>query len=218
MAIGTVDALRRYPIKSLAGETLESVEIGESGIAGDRAGALTVRSGSQRVGKLYRGKEHDRLHLVATAGAARAAAAARGVDVEFQSGTHFFDDAPISVIVDRWLDSLSAHVGYAVEWQRFRPNLFVRAAGDFDEDESALVGDELEVGSVRMRVRCPIERCVAVTYHPRGAASDPQILRYLAQQRNTWMGIYCDVVRPGLVKVGDEVKRRRENGASAHTR
>ncbi len=57
-----------------------------------------------------------------------------------------------------------------------------------------------------------------MTYHPRGAASDPQILRYLAQERNTWMGIYCDVVRPGSVRVGNEIVRRREDGASAHTR
>jgi uncharacterized protein YcbX len=205
MLIGTIDALRRYPIKSLAGETLESVEVGESGIPGDRADAFFVRSGSERIGKLYRGKEHDRLHLVATAGAARAAAAARGVDVELESGTHFFDDAPVSLLVDRWLDTLSAHVGYAVEWERFRPNFFVRAADGFDRQEEALVGNELELGSVLLRVRCPIERCVTPTYHPRGGATDPRILRFLAQQRNTWMGIYCDVVRPGLARVGDEV-------------
>ncbi len=218
MLLGTIDALRRYPIKSLAGETLESAEIGEAGVPGDRAGALFVRSGSARMGKTYRGKEHDRLHLAATAGAARAAAADRGVDVELRSGGNFFDDAPVSLIVDRWLDSLSGHVGYAVEWQRFRPNIFVRAADGFCDEESALAGDELELGSVRLRVRCPIERCVAVTYHPRGATSDPRILRFLAQQRNAWLGIYCDVVLPGMVRVGDEVTRRRESDASAHTR
>lgn len=206
MLIGTIDALRRYPIKSLAGETLESVEVGESGIPGDRAGAFFVRSGSERIGKIYRGKEHDRLHLVATAGAARAAAAARGVNVELENGTHYFDDAPVSLLVDRWLDSLSAHVGFAVEWERFRPNFFVRAASEFDQEEDALTGDELEVGSVVLRVRGPIERCVTTTYHPRGGATDPRILRFLAQQRNAWMGIYCDVVRPGVVRAGDEVK------------
>jgi uncharacterized protein YcbX len=218
MLIGTIEGLRRYPIKSLAGEVLEFVEIDDSGIPGDRAGALMVRSGSERIGKLYRGKEHDRLHLVASTGAARAAAAARGVDVDFQSGTHFFDDAPISLLVDRWLDSLRAHLGYAVEWERFRPNLFVRAADGFCEDESTLVGDELEVGTVRLRVRCPTERCVAITYHPRGNASDPQILRFLAQQRNAWMGIYCDVLQPGTVRLGEQITRRRASDASAHTR
>ena len=218
MLIGTIDALRRYPIKSLAGEKLESVEVGASGIPGDRAGAFFVRSGSERIGRLYRGKEHDRLHLVATAGAARAAAAARGVSVELQNGEHFFDDAPVSILIDRWLDSLSAHVGYDVEWERFRPNFFVRAATGFDQEEAALTGDELEVGTTLLRVRCPIERCVTPTYHPRGGATDPRVLRFLAQQRNKWMGIYCDVVRPGVVRVGDAVKRRRGDGASAHTR
>jgi len=218
MVMGTIEGLRRYPIKSLAGETLEHVEIADSGIPGDRADSLVVRSGSERVGKLYRGKEHYRLHLVSTAGAARAAAAARGVDVELQSGTHFFDDAPVSLLVDRWLDSLNAHVGYSVEWDRFRPNLFVRAVDGFEDEEPAMVGDDLEIGTARLRVRCPIERCVAITYHPRGAPADPRILRYLAQQRETLMGIYCDVVQPGVVHVGDEVTRRRSNGASAHTR
>jgi uncharacterized protein len=209
MLIGTIDALRRYPIKSLAGETLDSAEIGESGIPGDRAGALFVRSGGARVGKTYRGKENDRLHLVSTAGAARAAAADRGVDVELRSGGNFFDDAPVSLIVDRWLDSLNAYVGYAVEWERFRPNFFVRAVDGFGDEESALAGEELELGSVRLRVRCPIERCVAITYHPRGAASDPEVLRFLAQQRNASLGIYCDVVQAGTTRVGDDVTRRR---------
>ena len=40
----------------------------------------------------------------------------------------------------------------------------------------------------------PIERCVVTTYDPDGGASDPRILRYVAQERKTWMGIYCDVV------------------------
>jgi len=205
MLIGTLDALRRYPIKSLGGEALESVEVEESGIPGDREAALIVAAGGARVGKTYRGKEHERLHLIRTAADATAAAAERGVQVELQQGQRFFDDAPISLLVDRWLDTLDAHLGYAVEWQRFRPNFFVRAAPEFTLEETALVNRELTLGTVRLRVRCPIERCVAVTYHPRGEASDPEILRFLAQQRNAWLGIYCDVVEPGMVKVGDAV-------------
>jgi uncharacterized protein YcbX len=209
MLIGTLDALRRYPIKSLGGEALESVEVEDSGIPGDREAALIVASGGARVGKTYRGKEHERLHLLESANDATAAAAERGVQVELQRGQRFFDDAPISLIVDRWLDTLDAHLGYAVEWQRFRPNFFVRAAPEFASDETALVNAELTLGTVRLRVRCPIERCVAITYHPHGAASDPEILRFLAQQRNAWLGIYCDVLEPGVVNVGDAVILRQ---------
>lgn len=209
MRIGTLDAIRRYPIKSLRGETLGTVTVGDAGLPGDRSGTLFVRSGHGGAGKPYRGKDHDRLHLLDDAGAARRAAAERGVDAEILLGGSFFDAAPISLIVDRWLDGLRAHVAYAVEWERFRPNFFVRAAPEFALLENDLVDAEIEVGAATLRVREPIGRCVVTTYDLHGGESDPEILRYVAQQRNTWMGIYCDVLVPGIARVGDEVKRRR---------
>ncbi len=207
MLIGTLDALRRYPVKSLRGEAIDFVEMAPTGIPGDRASALIVRSGNARVGKTYRGKEHDRLHLLTDTEAATAQAAQRAVEVEVRRSDHFFDDAPVSLLVDRWLDDVSQHVGYRVEWERFRPNGFVRAAAEFSQAESELVGAQLQLGTVKLQVRSPIERCVTITYHPRGDPSDPQILRFLAQRRNTWMGIYCDVLQPGLARVGDPLLR-----------
>jgi uncharacterized protein YcbX len=126
MLIGTLEAVRRYPIKSLQGVALDSVKVEVSGIPGDRSGALFALQGA-REGKTYRGKEHDRLHLLRDAAAAQASAEERGVAVEVRHGEHFFDDAPISILVDEWLRELDAHVGYNVEWERFRPNFFVRS-------------------------------------------------------------------------------------------
>ncbi len=203
MLIGRLAALRRYPTKSLAPEELESACVDASGIPGDRAQALFVDSGNARIGKTYRGKEHDGLHLIAEPEDGRAAAAERGVAVELRRGEHFFDTAPISILVDRWLDDLSAHVGYRVEWQRFRPNFFVLAADGFDRREQDLVGSDLILGSAALRVRSPIERCVVVTYGPNGGGSDPHILRFVARQRDAKMGIYCDVVKPGTARAGD---------------
>lgn len=205
MLLGKLDAARRYPFKSLRGESLQCAEVEYAGIPGDRASALFVRSGHARIGKTYRAKDHDRLHLLDDDASAVGAAAERGVEVEVHRGDHFFDDAPLSILIDRWLDSLDEHVGYAVEWERFRPNFFVRAAEGFAQPESELVDARLRLGTAILQVRSPIERCVAVTYHPGGDPSDPGILRYLAQHRNAWMGIYCDVVQPGTACVGDEL-------------
>ncbi len=166
-----------------------------------------VRSGNTRIGKTYRGKEHDRLHLLTDSAAASDAAAQRSVSVELRRGDHFFDDAPFSILVDRWLDDVSEHIGYEVEWERFRPNCFVRAAAEFSQSESELVDAQLQLGSVRLRVRSPIERCVTVTYHPRGDPSDPRILRFLTQQRNACIGIYCDVIEPGFARLGNPLLR-----------
>jgi uncharacterized protein YcbX len=212
MLVGRVEALRSYPIKSLRAQTLDSVQIEAGGIPGDRASALMVTSGHPRAGKTYRGKENDRLHLAPNAEAASADAAERGIAVELREGEHFFDAAPVSIIVDRWLRPLSEYVGYAVEWQRFRPNVFLKASADFGLGESDLVDSALHIGSTVLRVRTPIERCVTITYHPEGRPSDPRILRFLAQERNSWMGIYCDVVTPGTVKKGDSVTLRPYEG------
>lgn len=207
--IGTLEAVRRYPVKSLRGEALEAAAVDEGGIPGDRAGALFVRTGNARIGNTYRGKEHDRLHLLDDVALAQASAGERGVELEFREGEHFFDDAPISLLVDRWLNSLNQHLGYVVEWERFRPNFFVVATPAFALVEHELVNAELRLGGVTLRVRSPIERCVTTTYHPQGKASDPEILRFVAQQRDAMMGVYCDVLEPGVARLGDQLKRRR---------
>jgi uncharacterized protein len=207
MLIGTLAEVRRYPAKSLRGEALDRVAVEASGISGDRSTALFATSGP-RASKTYRGKENDRLHLISEADEARGCAAQRGVGVELRHALHFFDDAPISIVVDAWLEGLDAHVGYAVQWERFRPNFFVRANGAAPS-EQRLTGEVLQLGTVRLRVRCPIERCVTITYHPEGEASDPRILRYLAQERDAFLGIYCDVLEPGVVRAGDALIAQR---------
>ena len=207
MAIGTLAGIWRYPIKSLRGEPLERVEVAAAGIPGDRASALFVRTGHARAGKTFRGKEHARLHLFDRTEAAIAAAAPDGVVLEQRLDEHFFDAAPISLLIDRWLEGLNAHVGYAVEPQRFRPNFFVRAEPEFTLQEADLSGVTLQLGGVRLRVREPIGRCVTITYHPRGEPADAEILRYVATRRNAWMGVYCDVAVTGTARIGDVLSR-----------
>ncbi len=205
MLVGSLAEIRRYPIKSLCGEHLDCAQIGRDGLVGDRTRAFFVRAGGRRIGNTYRGKENDELHLLRRPKDAHNAAARRGVEVELRDGERFFDAAAISVIVDGWLNDLSRHVGYAVQWQRFRPNFFVTAASDFNLTESALIGTALCVGDVRLTVQAPISRCVVTTYDPHGNGKDPEVLRFIANQRDNIMGIYCDVISAGRVRIGDRV-------------
>jgi hypothetical protein len=202
--IGQVSAIYTYPIKSLAAVLLDCVDVEAHGLPGDRSSALFVRSGHAREGKSYRGKEHDRLHLTTDIDDALTLASERGVTVDVRDDEpHYFDAAPISILIDRWLDDLSAHVEYAVEPLRFRPNFVVVADPEFALDESALTGATLHLGGARLIVRGGIGRCVTPTYDLQDGTSDPRILRYIAQERANLMGIYCDVAQPGTIRVGD---------------
>lgn len=203
MQIGTLRAMRRYPVKSLHGEELDVATVLDTGLEGDRVTAL-INDEGPRAGKPARGKEYDRLHVLRSLDEAHATVA--DAHVEHNDEDPFFDDAPVSLIVDRWLDGVSSFVGYRVEWQRFRPNFFVEAREGIALDEAALTGRELQLGEVTLRVRYPIERCVVPTYDLHGAQADPRILRYVAQARSNWMGIYCDVPRAGIARIGDSLE------------
>jgi uncharacterized protein len=202
MKLGTLRALYRYPVKSLQPEILDAVYVDANGLEGDRRRALIAASGT-RAGKPARGKEHPRFHLLSTADEAAANAPEEQLALH-ESEDRYYDDAPVSLIVDRWLDGVSAYAGYPVEHQRFRPNVFIEAGSDVPL-EDALTGRELHLGEVVLRVRYPIERCVVPTYDLRGGESDPRILRYVTRERSAWMGIYCDVPRAGIVRIGDSL-------------
>jgi uncharacterized protein YcbX len=205
MTLGTLRGLYRYPVKSLRGETLFEAYVDANGLVGDRERALIAPEGQARAGKPYRGKDDDRLHTIATPADAIDRVTAMDVTLSKPSEDRYYDDSPVSLIIDRWLDGVSSYVGYNVEHQRFRPNFFVESAPGDALDEMALTGRELQLGEITLRVRYPIERCVVVTYDPEGNGSDPRVLRYVAQARSTWMGIYCDVPRAGIARIGDSL-------------
>lgn len=203
--LGTLSAIRRYPVKSLRGEELYAAEIWDGGVRGDRVRQLVVETGHARVGKAYRGMEHEGLHTLEDPQRALELAGERGVALRVEEGERFYYSGAISLIFDRWIDEVSEHVGYPVEPERFRPNFVARAATDFAYGELDLVGATLDVGNVRLLARKPIARCVVITYRPDGGAADPRILRYVAQNRDARMGLYCDVLRAGTARKGDSI-------------
>ncbi|MDQ6933130.1 MAG: MOSC domain-containing protein [Candidatus Eremiobacteraeota bacterium] len=203
--IAVVALLWRYPVKSLKRESLDVAEVQCDGISGDRCSAAFVRAGHSRFEKTYRGKDDHRLHMLSTAAAARQLALKDDVDLELRSGSRYFDAAPISILIDSWLREAEVLAGRVLDPQRFRPNIFARSTRSFDACESDLVGQTLNVGRVLLRVRKPIARCVTITYDVESGEPDPNVLRSLAHGRNTVLGIYCDVLIPGEIRLGDTV-------------
>jgi uncharacterized protein YcbX len=205
--LGSVTHLWRYPVKSLAAEPLDCVDVDAAGVAGDRRAALFLQTAGQaRSGKTYRGKEHNLLHTVASAGRAVELARARGAEVECRDDAGpYFDDAAFSLIFDHWLREAELRVGYPLDPLRYRANAFARAAPDFALPEAALVGRMLAIGSARFRVTAPIGRCVTTSYDIETGISDPEVLRAVARYRDNVMGIYCAIVVPGSLRAGDAI-------------
>jgi uncharacterized protein YcbX len=227
--VGRVAGLWRYPVKSMAAEELDAVEVSWQGLAGDRRWAF-IRAGQERSGfpwltmrerpelAHYRPRfaEPDRPNasamLVRTptgdefdvADPALAAELGPGVRV-IKQDRGVFDTMPLSLLTTKTLAGLGRLVGTDLAAGRFRPNLLVDTAGpEFPED--AWVGRTLRVGALRMRADQRDQRCVMVTIDPVTLDRNPAVLSAIARERDNRLGIYGSTVAPGRVAVGDPVE------------
>lgn len=227
--IGRIAGLWRYPVKSMAAEALERADVSWHGLAGDRRWAF-VRDGIVRSGFPWLtirdrpGMDHYRPSFVdpARPDASRtivrtpagaeldavdpALAAELGGDARvIKQDRGIFDTMPLSLVSIQAVAAVGALAGRELDVLRFRPNLLVDAAGAAAFPEDAWVGSVLRIGGMRMRVDQRDKRCVVVTVDPVTTERDPAILRAIASERDTCVGVYGSTVEPGAVAVGDSV-------------
>jgi len=131
----------------------------------------------------------------------------KGPPKVLSSEGHSFSDVARKVVSIINLASVAA-VGSLVDWAvhplRFRANMYVTGWPAWHEFE--LMDRTLAIGDVRLKVVKRIKRCAAVNVDPETSARDLEIPNTL-QRRLGHMdcGIYAEVIRPGTLRVGDEV-------------
>jgi uncharacterized protein YcbX len=227
--VGTVQELRRYPVKSMAAESLHSSAVSWHGLAGDRRWAF-IRPGMERSGfpwltirekpDLWRYDPHfldpneveGSKTMVKTPDGADLEVAdpelarrlGEGVRVIKQYGG-VFDTFPLSLLTIQSVQGLSGLVGQSLAPLRFRPNILINGSESDSFPEDRWVGAILRIGTLRCRVDVRDKRCVVVNVDPTDAASNPDVLRAIASERNARFGVYGSTVEPGEVSVGDPV-------------
>ncbi|GLP73183.1 molybdenum cofactor sulfurase [Mycobacterium antarcticum] len=117
----------------------------------------------------------------------------------------FVDLGPVHLMSSTSLTSLSTGAE-AVDVRRFRPNVLVdvdRPDGEFPEE--AWVGGDIEIGTATMHVTVKTIRCVVPTRPQPGLDLDRALTRQLLDRTDRFLGVYADVTRPGLLRIGDTV-------------
>lgn len=206
-----VAELWRYPVKGLRGEQLGRLEIAADGIPGDRS----LRVLDER-GIVTGRRKQSMIGLSATLGAdgvllvdghpwksAKSAAAIRnvagaGARLSRPMSGHEYDSAEILLLSDGSI----AQLGY--DRRRFRPNVLV--GGTEGPAEQAWIGGRVRLGEVLLAVEKPCERCVITTIDPDTIEVDLDVLRRINDELGGIMGVYCTVIEPGEIAVGDTVE------------
>ncbi len=202
--------LWRYPVKSLGGEALHTVQLTADGVLGDRTvhvrdarGPLTGRT-RHRLLTLPVDTAPDGAPLVDgerwdSTRATELIREAAGPDAELaaHTGPERFDVTNLLVATDGAVGRFGAEV------RRLRPNLLL--GGVPDGAEPVWPGSALAIGDALVGVHSQRGRCIVTSIDPDTGEQDLDVFRRIRREFGNELALNCWVIRPATVSVGDPV-------------
>lgn len=235
MILGTVHSLHIFPVKSMAGLSVDEVDVYWYGFNGDRKAAFVqsnFRSGfpwltGREVAGLVRYQPYfvnyaDMLTpriRVKTPNGADFALASSELKAELEGAGNrpihlmhlkrgTYDAMPISLVSRKTIASLGQLHGSVLDIDRFRMNIVVDVESEADTPEDEWLDHTIAFSSgSQVHFSHRAKRCAMITIDPETAQKDPTILRTVATKRNSCVGIYGNVVRVGKIRVGDQLRQ-----------
>jgi uncharacterized protein YcbX len=202
----------RYPVKSMAGESLMSTDLSDSGLEGDRI--LQVRNSGGRIMTArtrplllrHRATLTDANEVLVDGRPWMKDEVSREVEAAAGAGTRLvpsdpenrFDILPLLIATDGMLTA----VGH--DSRRFRPNLIISGVAGLDERKWE--GGRLRIGSVVIGIEDLRTRCIMTTFDPDSGEQNLDVLRRVQKEFNGKLGLNSYVIEPGHVSVGDAVE------------
>jgi len=244
--IGQVEALFRYPVKSMGGEPLEEANLGWHGLEGDRRMAFRRLDNHSEFPWLSASKLPDLLrfaphredgaqgilptHIRTPDGEALpvfsealdAEVARRyGAPVQMMQLKHgIFDEASISVIALDTVHEISRLAAQTPDVRRFRPNVVVRSLGAVPFQEDNWVGSVLSFGegddAPAVTVTLRDIRCSMLNLDPDAARPAPEMLKAVVRVHENTAGVYGTVTRIGRLAVGQTIFLHAATGKKEH--
>jgi len=229
--VGRLRDIRRYPVSSMGGELLQEVVVETSGLAGDRKfGLYATETGEVAAPGRHKhwrplpnilaqlkpdGVEIslDQASWIGAEQGALALSAYLGFAVEFRAydGTEkaksLYELSPIHVLTTSSMAALQDILPDAVvDARRFRCNLVIETNAGADTIEQGWIGKRLSIGSVIVEGSEPCVRCAftSLAQEP-DLPFDKRIHTAISQRLDSNLGIYCSVIEPGRLRVGDDV-------------
>lgn len=124
-----------------------------------------------------------------------------------EGNTRYPDREPvhISLIGQASLAHLGEQVGHDIDPRRFRPNILLD--GTMAWEEFAWVNQEFALGTARIAITAPINRCLNIDVHPDTGERDIALLSRLQPlYGHCQVGVLARVIESGEVAIGDSLQ------------
>ena len=222
-----VVALRRYPVKSMGGESLRKATFDGRGLKGDRWYAVEDDSGHFASGKnTRRFRRRDEIFGYAATTTDTGEVAVTGASGRWTVGDPALDQelcnamgrtvrvTPEDTVPHQDMGSVSLVGTASLAWCRQRWGINpdprrLRVNVVFSSDETFIeetwVGKTLAVGTASFEVVRPVTRCRTIDLDQDGADANGRWLKPLAAERDRRIAMYADVAEPGVMAVGDRL-------------
>jgi len=129
------------------------------------------------------------------------------------------DDEPVTLMSEASLQALAPEFGgTAPDPRRFRMSVTITGTGAWAEHGWG--GQQIAIGEAVLRVIAPVPRCVVTTRNPDSGTTDARVLHALARLRgkdDITFGVWCGIVRPGRIRLGDQVQHVVDHGRAKQT-
>jgi uncharacterized protein len=164
--------------------------------------------GTAAVTRMYDGREIPGRVIPGPLSAALSDYLGRAVHLFKRAADHLgTDDHPVTLMSEASLHTLAAQFrGATPDPRRFRMTITVTGADPWAEHGWS--GQRVTIADITLRVLAPVPRCVVTTHNPDSGATDARILHALAKLRgkdDITFGVWCDIIQPGHIHVGDPV-------------
>jgi len=227
VSVGQIKYITRYPVKSMRGQAMDSVDIDFVGLPFDRAFAFvqdgvlspfpwfTARDCPQllQCQPSLSGERWPTVRVATPEGEFDLASPELKAKLQEWSGKSASlrsdyrgcqDVAYVSVISTATIRALTEAGGVENDQRRFRMN-FVVDIGDEPFAENAWAGKQVTIGGATIAVHEPDRRCNMITLHPETGESTAAVLKKTGEMNNACAGMYCSVLVEGSVALGDPV-------------
>ena len=116
----------------------------------------------------------------------------------------------VTIVTTSSLRRLADEAATTIDARRFRSTFTIDTGDAAAHVEDSWAGRELDLGSARLLVGAGIPRCAVIDSEPDTGARGTNLLKTLARYRlsrsDIPFGVYAQVIRPGIVGCGDQVR------------